>query len=103
MLGLNSRFKAAFSNLFVGLPLEPEGDSFSPKLSYAAAIVGLVLQMQCWCPAEPQACLALYQPINHSMVGKDTLCPDLFACLLKNIPVEALHLLRITIWVKSAL
>ena len=57
----NFGFKPACSDLFAGVPLEAEGGSFSPRLSHAAAVVTPALQLQCLCPANPQACPALAQ------------------------------------------
>ena len=52
---LRGDFGLQYSSTFVGLPLEAEGGSFSPRLSIANAIVGPALQMQRRCPANLQS------------------------------------------------
>ena len=87
-LGFEFGFKTTCSNLFAGLPLEAEGGSFSPRLSYAAAVVALALQLQCPCPADPQACPALAQQMCHPVVDKTTYCPVLVGYLSKDNTTE---------------
>ena len=76
----NFGFKPACLDLFAGVPLEAKGGRFSPRLSYAAAVVTPALQLLCLCPANPQACLAPAQWMLHPVVGKDTCFPALIVC-----------------------
>ena len=88
-------FKYTSSNLFTGLPLEPKGGSFSPRLFHAAAVVALALQLKCPCPADPQAYLALAQQTWQPMVDKTTYCPVLVGCLSKDNTAKPPHLIQI--------
>ena len=89
-LGKKVGFKIASSTLFAGLPSEAKGGNFSPRLSAAAAAaaaaatVACVLQLQCTCLADPQACLALAQQICHPVEDKTIYCPVLDGSLFKD-------------------
>ena len=101
---LGKKFGSRFmsSNLFAGLPLEAEGGRFIPRLSHAAAVVTPVLQLQCSCPADPQACPDLSQQTCHPMVAKTMHRPVLIRCLAKDNIAKPPHLLQISVWTKPA-
>ena len=87
--------------MFAGLPLKDEGSSFSPRFFYAAAIAP-AQQLQCQCPADPQACPDLAQQMCHPVVEKAIYCPVLVGCLSKENTIKLNCLLKISVWMQPA-
>ena len=75
-----------------------QGGSFNSRLSHAAAVVAPALQLQCPCPADPQACPALAQQTCHPVVGKAMYSLVLIGCLSKDNTAKPPHLLQIIVW-----
>ena len=60
------------------------------------------LQLQCLCPADPQACPALAQQTCDPVVDKTTYCPILDRCLARENTAKLPHLLQISVWMQPA-
>ena len=101
-MGKNFGSLSACSILLIGLPLEAEGGSFSPRLSHAAAVVSPVLQIQSLCPADPQAWPILSQKVYYPVLGKDAIFPALVGCLAKGNTGKPPLLLQISVCTKPA-
>ena len=86
--------------MLAGLNLEAKGGSFSPRLFHAAGVVAPALQLQCPCPAGPQACPALAQQTGHPVENKTMYCAILVGCLSKDNTDKLTHLLQISVWTK---